>query len=185
LSPTSSACHQLPPSLEMWAEGYFFVTHTLCLPPTFNVARNAGGGVFSCHLHSLPAANLLRRSKHSREGFFVTHTPCLPPTSSVARNTAGGVFFVTHTPCLPPTSSVAQNTAGRVFFVTHISCLPPTPLLLDMRAEGSFSVTHTLCLPPTPLRHLKRRRRDFFCSLPATKTSITFSLPFVLSLFLL
>ncbi len=38
LSPTSSACHQPPPSLETRAEGSFFITHTLCLPPISTVA---------------------------------------------------------------------------------------------------------------------------------------------------
>ena len=81
LSPTLSACHEPPPSLETRAEG-LFLSPTLCLP--------SWRGHFLCHPHSLPATNPLRRSKRGRRVFFVTHSlPAINPLRCSKRERRG------------------------------------------------------------------------------------------------
>ena len=133
-SPTHSACHQPPPSLETRAEGSFVVTHTLCLPPTSSVTRNASGGVILCHPHSLPATNPLRRSKCEWRGL-------LSATNILCRSKPGkrGFFFVTHIFCLPPPPSVARNASGGLFVTPPHQLPATTPPPVSKRERRVFS----------------------------------------------
>jgi len=148
-SPTLSACHQPPPSLEMRAEVSSFVTHTLCLPLTPSVARNTGGGVFFPHPHTLPATNLLCCLKCERRCLSLSPT-LSAATNPLHRLKRGQRSFFCHPHSLLLTPSVARNTGEGVFFC-HPHSLPATnPLRHSKRQWRGLFLSPTLCLPPTP-----------------------------------